>query len=135
MSKQISCASGKTGKALSQNNVVLDTITQGFRFSSGNAGIVQRRVIKYLLDSYGDGFDRLKPTDRLVVAGTRAIRDVSKPFLNPLEYISKLRQLNGDDCLHSVDVEDARINPKGKSPAYYYIPSGLRSKWWVAIND
>ena len=116
-----------TGSALV--NAKVDNNTS-FKFCSGNAGIVQQRIVCYLLDLVeNQGFDRLPQADKLALAGTDGIRQLAHPFKNPLEYVSQLRALNGSDCLLSIDAESVRLSGRGKSPTYYYIPVSHRQKW------
>lgn len=106
-----------------------------FRFCSGNAGIIQRRIILCLLDLIDNqGFEQLPQADKLALAGTDAIRKLAQPFKNPLEYISQLRALNGDGCLWSMDANSERLSHYGRSPAYYYIPLYCRKTWRDALQ-
>lgn len=122
-----------TGSALV--NAKVDNNTS-FKFCSGNAGIIQRRIIRYLLDLVeNQGFDRLPQADKLALAGTDGIRQLAQPFKNPLEYVSQLRALNGSDCLLSIDAESVRLSGRGKSPTYYYVPVSYRQKWRSALLE
>lgn len=106
--------------------------TPCFKFCSGNSGIVQRRVISYLLALHDGGLDSLSPEARLEMVGTDAIRKLSMPHLNPLEYISQLRRLNGDGCLSTVRVMLGKN--RGSAPAYYHIPENIRGAWRTALQ-
>ena len=124
-------ASGRTGKASMVSTAAnSQDCSTSFKFCAGNAGIIQRRIIRYLLDLVeNQGFDRLPQADKLALAGTDGIRQLAQPFKNPLEYISKLRALNGKDCIWSVSAELMKLSNYGSSPTYYYIPVSHRQKW------
>ncbi|EIJ33554.1 hypothetical protein [Thiothrix nivea] len=105
-----------------------------FRFSSGNAGMVQRKIINHLLALAEQGFDRLPAMERLEMAGTDAIRKVCAPAKNPMEHISRLRALNGGACIVTIGVQAARNGKSGKSPGYYSIPMETRQAWRYAVR-
>jgi len=93
------------------------------RLSSGEiAKKVQKRFIRYLLQL--PEVERT-PHEWIDVAGTDAVRQISVPYKNPLEYISDFRSLNGWDVILSIDVPEAR-NGRGKCPVYYQIPPQYR---------
>ncbi|WP_287600598.1 hypothetical protein [Thiothrix sp.] len=105
-----------------------------FRFNSGNAGAVQKKIIRHLLAMHDGGLDSLPPLERIARAGTNAIRLVCKPSLNPLDYICRLRRLNGAECLLTIPVEAARISNHGNIPAYYHLPVNTRQAWREALQ-
>lgn len=105
-----------------------------YRFSSCNAGIVQRKIINHLLMLLETGFERLPAMERLALAGTDAIRKVCAPYKNPMEHISRLRALNGKACILTIQVEAARTGKSGKSPGYYFIPMEIRQTWRYAVR-
>lgn len=116
----------------SQNSQTNNTT---YRFQAGTAGTVQRKIIRHLLAMHDGGLDAMPPLVRLDKAGTDAIRAACKPFLNPLEYISRLRLLNGSDCLLTMPVEAARTSRRGNIPAYYSLPVSTRQAWRVALQS
>ena len=104
------------------------------RFSSGNSGNVQRRIIRHLLAMIDAGLDNMSPQDRLKLAGTDKIREVTRPALNPLDYISTLRRLNGHDCISTIPLPELRISEHGRAPGHYSISPSLRLAWREALQ-
>jgi hypothetical protein len=123
----------KADQQASQTISVIEFITP-LKFCTGNAGRVQKKIIRHLLALVDGGFDRLTEPEKLQKAGTDAIRLVAEPFLNPLEYISQLRKLNVDDCILSVPVDGERKDKHGRAPAYYLIPGKYRWAWRIALR-
>lgn len=123
--------SNDTSKPINQS---INASCDALRFSSGNSGNVQRRIIRHLLAMIDGGLDYMPPLDRLDVAGTDAIRGVCAPRKNPMEYIRQLRAINGKDSVLSIPVEQARIGRVGSAPIYYSIPANTRKAWREALQ-
>ena len=126
--------SGQAGRALENHPQSGADIMKHstFRFSSGNSGIIQRKIIRHLL-AISDLLDHANNADRLELAGTDSIRTICAPRKNPMEYISRLRAINGKDCILSVPVDAARIGRGGSVPVYYLLPVNTRCLWREAL--
>lgn len=135
--KRINPTSGQTGRALeihpqgSADNMNNSTL----RFCSGNSGNVQRRIIRHILCAIDAGLDHMSAQDRLKWTGTDAIREVTRPALNPLDYILTLRRLNGHDCIVTIPLPELRISEHGRAPGCYSISPSLRQAWREALRD
>ena len=120
-----------TSKPLHQSiNASCNTL----RFCSGNSGGVQRRIIRHILCAIDAGLDRMSPQDRLKWAGTDAIREVTRPHLNPLDAVSALRRLNGHDCISTIPLPELRISEHGRAPGHYTLPFNTRQAWREALQ-
>ena len=104
------------------------------RFCSGNSGNVQRRIIRHLLAMIDAGLDNMSAEDRLVRTGTTAIREITRPCLNPLDAVSTLRRLNGHDCILTIPLPELRISEHGRAPGCYSISPSFRQKWREALQ-
>ena len=105
------------------------------RFCSGNSGNVQRRIIRHLLAMIDAGLDNMSAEDRLKWTGTDAIREATRPYLNPLDAISTLRRLNGHDCILTIPLPELRISEHGRAPGHYSISPSLRRAWRESLRD
>ena len=134
--KRINPTSGQTGRALeihpqgSADNMNDSTL----RFCSGNSGNIQRRIIRHVLCAIDAGLDHMSPQDRLKWTGTDAIREVTRPHLNPLDAVSALRRLNGHDCILTIPLTELRISEHGRAPGCYSIPASIRQAWRAALQ-
>ena len=120
-----------TSKPLHQS---INATCSALRFSSGNSGNVQRRIIRHLLAMIDNGLDCLPALDRLEATGTDAIRTVARPYLNPLDAVSALRRLNGHDCILTIPLPELRISEHGRAPGHYTLPFNTRQAWREALQ-
>lgn len=106
-----------------------------YRFPSGAGACarVSRQVISHLINN-ADALQRLAPLGRIELTGTDSVREISRPYKNPLEYISQLRDLNGNDCILSIPVPEARQGRGGSVPVYYSLSVDARFKWIDALK-
>lgn len=104
------------------------------RFCSGNSGNVQRRIVRHILCAIDAGLDNMSAQDRLKWTGTDAIREVTRPALNPLDYISTLRRLNGHDCILTIPLPELRTSEHGRAPGCYSISLSFRQAWREALQ-
>ncbi len=111
-----------------------DYNTEKLRFGNDYGGVMQRRIIRYLLGLYQNGLDNMPELERLERAGTDAIRALCHPYKNPIHPIHQLRWANGDACLLCIRVDAARLSPHGKAPGYYWIPLEYRQRWRDALG-
>ena len=105
------------------------------RFCSGNSGNIQRRIIRHILSAIDAGLDNMSAQDRLKLTGTTAIREATRPCLNPLDAISTLRRLNGHDCILTIPLPELRISEHGRAPGHYSISPSLRQAWRESLRD
>ena len=115
------------GSADNMNNSTL-------RFCSGNSGNVQRRIIRHILRAIDAGLDNMSAQDQMKWTGTTAIREATRPYLNPLDGISTLRRLNGHDCILTIQLPELRISEHGRAPGCYSISPSLRQAWREALQ-
>lgn len=107
----------KNAASISKTDFTQDS--NKLRLSTGRAAReVQKRLIRFWLELPNV---KRTPLEWLEVAGTDAVRAISAPYKNPLEYVSDFRALNGWQYLESIKVPEAR-NGRGKPPVYYRIP-------------
>lgn len=104
------------------------------RFCAGNSGNVQRRIIRHILCAIDAGLDNMSAQDQMKWTGTTAIREATRPYLNPLDAISTLRRLNGHDCISTIPLPELRISEHGRAPGYYTISPSLRRAWREALQ-
>ena len=105
------------------------------RFCAGNSGNIQRRIIRHILCAIDAGLDNMSAQDRLKLTGTSAIREVTRPALNPLDAISTLRRLNGHDCILTIPLPELRTGEHGRAPGCYSISLSFRQKWREALQN
>ena len=113
----------------------INATCNALRFSSGNSGNIQRRIIRHILRAIDDGLAHMPAQDQLMRTGTTAIREATRPCLNPLDAISTLRRLNGHDCILTIPLPELRISEHGRAPGYYSISPSLRQAWREALRD
>ena len=104
------------------------------RFCAGNPGNVQRRIIRHILCAIDAGLDKMSAEDQLKLTGTTAIREATRPCLNPLDAILTLRRLNGHDCILTIPLPELRISEHGRPPGCYSISPSFRQKWREALQ-
>lgn len=126
------------GNRVFSENTVSESITSvsehsTFRFSNGNAGIVQKKIIRHILAVIDGGFDNLSDAEKLKIAGMNAIRAVTEPYGNPQHHISSLRAINGADSILTIRVKSMRMGEHGQAPGYYWLPPATRQKWREAL--
>jgi hypothetical protein len=117
----------------SQSRVKINDST-GFKFPSGIvSGNLSREVIKAIISEMNPEFFQLSELERLDRTGTRALRE-KVSALNPLDYISKLRKINGFLCIRAKEVPEARKSPYGSPPVYYWMDAETIAKWKKALG-
>ena len=124
--------SNDTSKSLQQS---INAQCNALRFCSGNSGNVQRRIIRHILRAIDVGLDHMPAQDQMRWTGTSAIREITRPYLNPLDAVSTLRRLNGHDCILSIPLPELRISEHGRAPGCYSISPSLRQAWREALRD
>ena len=120
-----------TSKPLHQS---INASCNALRFCAGNPGNIQRRIIRHILRAIDAGLDHMPAQDRLMRTGTTAIREATRPCLNPLDAVSALRRLNGHDCILTIPLPELRISEHGRAPGHYTLPANTRAAWREALK-